>query len=339
MYKEVEIARALELSLPIVDVRSPIEYNRGHIPNAYNIPLFSDEERADVGTIYKQISQELAYNKAYAYVEPKLNWFLEKAEEISSKDGIIIHCWRGGMRSKSFAKHLVDNGFTNVYLIIGGYKSFRNYTIEIFSLDYKVKLLGGFTGSGKTFILHELKALGQQVLDLEGLASHKGSAFGSIGQKPQPTTEMFENLLCWELLKLNITNPVWIEDECHNIGKVVIPSSFYRKVHASKLYFIDIPKEERAKHLVKEYGCTNISDLYSAIQRISKRLGPQNTTIALEAVDNGDLVLAAMVSLTYYDKAYLYDTNDHVDKDLVKIKFDSVNHQENAQRLLDIIFE
>lgn len=322
--------------LPLIDVRSPGEFQQGHIVGAINIPLFSDEERAAVGTVYKKKTKEKAIALGYEYVTPKLNWFLEQSAHVAQGGPIVVHCWRGGMRSHAFAEHLHDNGFDEVYVIKGGYKAFRNHVLDFFSQPFKLNVLGGYTGSGKTFILEELKQLGEQVIDLEGLAHHKGSAFGSLGEDPQPSSQQFENRLFDYWRHLNLNRTVWLEDESACIGRVHIPKVLFAQMRANQLYFIDIPKEERAKLLVTEYACFDNNHLAKSINGIAKRIGGQNVKAALEALDAHNYLEVAMITLQYYDKAYLNGVQKREEKMVQRISLSSVNHIENAKQLLEI---
>ena len=323
--------------LPLIDVRSPGEFQQGHIVGAVNIPLFTNEERATVGTVYKQKSKEKAIALGYEYVTPKLNYFLEQSAQIAKGGAIAVHCWRGGMRSHSFAQHLHDNGFEEVYVIEGGYKAFRNYVLDFFSQEIDLLVLGGFSGSGKTFILEELKRLGEQVVDLEGMAHHKGSAFGSLGETSQPSSQHFENQLFEYWRHLDMDRPVWVEDESSRIGCVQIPNVLYAQMRTNPLYFIDIPKQERAKFLVEEYACFDTDHLAKSISGIEKRLGGQNVKAALEALEAKDYYQVAMITLQYYDKAYLKGVANRDQEMVQRIPLSTVNHIENAKQILEIV--
>ena len=338
MLHEISIQKYYEKAphLPLVDVRSPGEFQQGHIVGAVNIPLFSDEERAAVGTIYKKKTKEKAVELGYEYVTPKLQWFLKESAKVAKGGAIAVHCWRGGMRSHSFAEHLHENGFDEVYVIEGGYKAFRNYVLDFFEQKINLYVLGGYTGSGKTFILEELKLLGEQVVDLEGLAHHKGSAFGSLGETPQPSSQHFENELFEYWRHLDMQRPVWVEDESARIGCVQIPKVLYKQLRSSRLYFIDISKEERAKFLVTEYACFDSNHLAKSINGIAKRLGGQSVTAALEALKAKDYFRVAMITLQYYDKAYLNGVGKRDEKMIQRIPLQTVNHAENAKQLLEI---
>jgi len=324
-------------ALPLIDVRSPGEFAKGHIPEAVNIPLFSNEERAHIGTVYKQQSREKALEIGYQYVQPKLQWFLEEARKAGKGGKVTVHCWRGGMRSHAFAEHLEANDFNPVQVIEKGYKAYRNYVLEAFAKDYELRILGGYTGSGKTWILKHLSESGMQVIDLEGLAHHKGSAFGAIGNAPQPTVEQFENDLFAEWKEQDFDKPIWLEDESHNIGSVKIPLQLYYRMRESPVYFMDIPKAERAKHLVDEYAHYDNQLLEDSIRKISKRLGDLNTRLALEALEKEDHFAVAMLTLQYYDKTYLFGLQKR-NPDLVHtLKLKNINHCQNAQSIKEFI--
>ena len=290
--------------IPLIDVRTPSEYAQGHIPGALNIPLFSDEERARVGTVYKKQSRQEAMDLGYRYAEKKFDWYLSKAAKVAPRRRAVVHCWRGGMRSGSFGKHLEKHGFREVYVLEGGYKAFRQYALESFRRPDTLYILGGYTGSGKTHILHVLAKRGAQVIDLEAIACHRGSAFGAIGQSAQPTNEHFTNLLFWAWKELDMTKPVWLEDESIHIGHVFIPEILFARMRRSPLFFLDIPREQRARLLVEEYTGIDKALLSDSVRKISKRLGGQRTKDALDAIEREDYLTAALFTLHYYDKYY-----------------------------------
>jgi tRNA 2-selenouridine synthase len=320
--------------LPVIDVRSPGEFEQGHIPGAFNIPLFSNEERAHVGTVYKQNSQEAAIALGYKYVTPKLDWFLTESRKVAPDGNVVVHCWRGGMRSQAFAQHLSENGFLNVRRIIGGYKAYRNFVLESLGTPLKLKVLGGYTGSGKTHILQEIQKQGFQVLDLEGIAHHKGSAFGGIGQLTQPTVEQFENNLYFELRKLDTSKTIWVEDESYTIGAVKIPAPFFEQMRSAIVYFIDIPREERIALLVEEYAVCEKQKLADAIHRIAKRLGGQNEQLAVRLLDEGNYAEVARIALHYYDKSYLKGLAERDQNRVITLTIPTINYKENAKRIL-----
>lgn len=338
----LELAR----TFPVLDVRSPGEFQHAHIPGAISFPLFSDEERKVVGTTYKQESREQAIKIGLDYFGPKMRSFVEHAEALTqdqvtdlekpSPKTVLVHCWRGGMRSGAIAWLLDLYGF-KVYTLVGGYKKFRNWVIQTYSKPFPFKILGGFTGSGKTYVLQELRNLGEKVIDLEGLACHKGSAFGHIGQPPQPTQEMFENLVSLELARASVTfGTIWMEDESQRIGHVNIPHTLWASMRIAPVCFMDIPFEERLQHIVQEYGVLDAERLGHAIERIQKRLGPLETKTSLQMLKEGDLNGSFSILLKYYDKGYLRGlTNRENHEEMVtKITLTKVNALENARQLI-----
>ena len=317
--------------VPLIDVRSPGEYSKGHIPGAVNIPLFTDEERAKIGTVYKQQSKEKAIELGYSLVNPKLEYFIEASQSVATKEGIAVHCWRGGMRSHAFAEHLVKNGVEKVILINKGYKAFRNVVLDEFEKEYSLRIIGGFTGSGKTEILRILKRNGHQVIDLEGIAHHKGSAFGGIGQLVQPSVEQFENNLFWQWKDLDKKKEIWIEDESRGIGNVLIPATLFKKMREQTVYFLDIPRIVRAQHLVEGYANCDNNELAKSIERISKKLGGADTQLALEHLKNENYSEVAELALRYYDKYYEKGVNNRDPKMVKRIVLDTTDHELNAQ--------
>lgn len=294
----------LEMSekFPVIDVRTPAEYSHAHIPGAVNIPLFTDEERARIGTLYKHEGKTVAVQNGLKAVGPKLYQFTKAAMKLGS-DKLLVHCWRGGMRSASMA-WLFETVDLECFLLEGGYKAYRNHILDGFAKKQKIILLGGMTGSGKTEILAMLRDKGEQVIDLEGLASHKGSAFGSMGQNPQPTTEQFENDLFREWMALDPDRPVWLEDESRNIGKVFIPQQLWDSMRQSPLVRIDTDIETRVRRLVRDYTCFDTETITASVRKIEKRLGREKCREAEQACIEGDMEKAVRICLAYYDKLY-----------------------------------
>jgi tRNA 2-selenouridine synthase len=225
----------------VLDVRSPGEYSHAHIPGAYSLPLFSDEERKIVGTAYKQQSREQAIKHGLDFFGSRMRRMIDEVESLtkskgkSKKQKVFVHCWRGGMRSGAVSWLLDLYGF-EVYLLGGGYKAYRNWVLQQFEKEYELKIVGGYTGSGKTQIIHQLKESGQSVIDLEGLANHKGSAFGGIGQPLQPRQEMFENMLASDLAA-KYSDIIWLEDESQRIGSLTIPPALWKTMRSQPVYF------------------------------------------------------------------------------------------------------
>lgn len=329
--EKINIERFLELAKDhwLIDVRSPGEYNHAHIPGAYNLPLFTDKERALVGTKYKQESRESAIKAGLDFFGPKMRKMVEEAEGICKKEfeigtnnssnefpipnfkELLIYCWRGGMRSAAVAWLLDLYGY-KVYLLAGGYKKFRNYVLNTFKKPIEIKILGGYTGSGKTEILRELESENEAIIDLEGIANHKGSAFGNIGLPLQPTQEMFENILAQKLNEIIIKKSesglqsfaIWIEDESQRIGQINIPKEFWMNMRQSPVYFINIPFEQRLIHLVEEYGNLDKQKMIDAITRIKERLGGLEAKNAINYLQEGNIRASFSILLKYYDKWY-----------------------------------
>lgn len=285
----------------ILDIRTPAEYRDGHLPDALSFPLFSDEERVIVGTIYKQAGRDQAVLKGLEMVGPKLKNFVLQASKL--KGPLYLYCWRGGMRSSSMA-WLLETAGREVYLLKGGYKAYRTYGRDLISGGLHLIMLSGPTGSGKTEILRHLDLLGQQVLDLEGLANHRGSSFGGLGQPPQPGTEHFTNLVIDRICRFELSKPIWVEGESQNIGKVFILDELFSQMNCCPTIRIDPPKNERVERLVRDYACFPVEELQAGVERISKRLGGKDTKETLEALHAGDYQKVVEITLAYYDKTY-----------------------------------
>jgi tRNA 2-selenouridine synthase len=299
------------------------------------MPLFSDAERAVVGTLYKQIGRDAAVLEGLRLVGPKLAGIVEQARALAPDGRIAVHCWRGGERSGSVAWLLDKAGFAAVQTLKGGYKAFRNHVLDSFSTAHELRVLGGYTGTGKTETLRHLMALQQQVIDLEAIANHKGSSFGALGQPPQPTQEHFENLLWAALHEVDRSRPLWVEDESLMIGRNKLPEAFFASMRSAPLLFADMPLEERVERLVQDYGTFPPEQLADAIQRIARRMGPQHAKAALEALALGDLHTVARTALRYYDKTYAHGLSQRVATSVTTIPASATDLRALAQRLKD----
>jgi tRNA 2-selenouridine synthase len=289
--------------LPVVDVRSSGEFRQGHIPGAINVALLDDSERAQVGTTYKRQGPPLAIAEAESFVVAKMDRLIDSvAASVVGRD-CILHCWRGGMRSEGFARLIQRHDF-KPRLLQGGYKAFRQAAHRCFAETRRVIILDGHSGAGKTRLLTALRAAGEQVIDLEMLAEHRGSVFGGIGRLPQPTVEQFENQLFLQWRVLDPDKPVWIEGESQAIGRVFSPTPLWDQMSAAPAIRVEVERKQRVEHLVEEYGELPVDDLAGAIQRIEKRLGSARLKEALGALDRRDMHRFAELALEYYDKAY-----------------------------------
>lgn len=328
----------------IIDVRSPAEYEHAHIPAALNLPLFDNEERAMIGTTYKKQSREAAIkaglplfgNKMLSMIETVETWIAATQKDNNlTKPTLFVHCWRGGMRSAAVAWLLDLYGY-KVIQLTGGYKAYRNWVLEQFTIPYSLKVLGGYTGSGKTEILQALQEKNYAVIDLEGIAHHKGSAFGAFGQLPQPSQEMFENILAKKLFEVNKNNkPIWIEDESQRIGTVLIPTPLFHLMRNSTCYFMKIPFEQRLAFILEGYGKFDAQSLIEATERIQKRLGGLETKNAVAHIMQGELKEAFSILLKYYDKWYEKNAQNQVlpKVELIPVLSEIVDPNYNASLL------
>jgi len=320
----------------ILDVRSPGEFESGHIPGAISMPLFSNDERAKIGTLYKQKGKDIAVLKGLDFVGPKMSRFVKTAKKNSVDNTVLLHCWRGGMRSGSVAWLLSTAGL-NVKLLEGGYKNYRSFIHDCLSLYSNMIVLGGKTGSGKTFVLDQLQELGANVVQLEYLASHKGSAFGAMGQNIQPSTEQFENDLYADICKFKTTDLIWIEDESRSVGKVFLPEGFFNNMRVAPLFFIDVSKKDRLDLLINDYTDFDKSILIENINKIAKRLGPQNAKEAVMCIENDNYSRAIDLVLDYYDKAYLYGVSKRSPESITMINIEEgTSLKDIAIKLIDI---
>ena len=324
---------SLSSKFPVIDVRTPAEFEHGHIPGAVNIPLFTNEDRVIIGTLYKQEGKQAAMLKGMELAGPRFAEYIQKAREISAQPTLLVHCWRGGMRSAGMAWLFEWYGF-KVYTLQKGYKAFRTMVLETFSKPFHLTVLAGRTGSGKTPILRELEKQGENILDLEKIACHKGSAFGTLGENAQPTQEMFENECAVRLLNLQNTKPIWVEDESQNIGKRIIPNSFFARMRQAPVCYIDIPLEKRLNYLTEEYGTFSKKKLIESIEKIRKRLGNQHAKAAIEAINSGDLKRACEISLVYYDKSYDHGVAKRIPSTIHKKNFTELIPESIAKAIL-----
>jgi tRNA 2-selenouridine synthase len=374
--QKINIQQFLELAqqCPILDVRSPGEYNHAHIPGAYSLPLFSDEERKIVGTAYKQQSREAAIKMGLDFFGVKMRKMVEEVEKLVDSwqrivdswqliedrkvsKTILVHCWRGGMRSAGVAWLLDLYGF-KVFTLAGGYKAYRNWVLQQFSAPYNFLVVGGYTGSGKTVLLEILAQKNKLIINLEALANHKGSALGGLDENPQPSQEMFENKLAESLKMIDdskkmagvqsistinhqLSSIIYIEDESQRIGNLQIPKPLWQNMRGSPVYFLDIPFEERLNYLTKEYSIFTKEKLINAIVRIQKRLGGLEMKNAINFLLEDNYKECFRILLKYYDKWYLkgLHNRENVEQLLRTISCSNVDAIANAEKLIDYITE
>lgn len=317
----------------VVDVRTPLEFQQGHIPGAVNIPIFTNEERVIVGTTYKQQGRQPAILLGFELTGRKWANFIRQAEELAPDKRILVHCWRGGMRSGAMGWAFDLYGF-EVGTLKGGYKAFRRNGIDSFSKTYPFVILSGSTGCAKTRTLQQMRALGEQVIDLEDLAQHQGSSFGSMGQLIQPSQEQFENLLGLELQKMDSSKRIWLEDESVTIGKRVIPKPIWVQMRKAPVIKLEIPKEERIEFLNEDYGSLDKEFLKESVLRVQKRLGPLETKLTLQAIEEGRMKDFIRQVLVYYDKTYAKGIKNREHQNIFNLEMPNINPKENAKAII-----
>jgi len=292
--------------VPIIDVRTPDEFALGHIRGAVNVPLFSNEERAAIGTAYIQQGRSPAVSLGLRCVGPRLADLARSLLDLTdlADPRLHIHCWRGGMRSASVAWLMETTFGCRVATLRGGYKGFRRWVLESFNIPREMRVVAGLTGSGKTAILQHLAALGECVVDLEQLANHKGSAFGQLGEDAQPTQAQFENDLAQVWRATAAERPLWIEDESRMIGKRVLPAGLWDRKQHARFHLVELPPAERIRHLCSGYAKFSPVQLAACIEAIRPRLGGTRAAAAIEALRCGDFATACRHILTYYDRTY-----------------------------------
>lgn len=321
---------------PLLDVRSPAEFAQGHIPGAINLPLFDDAERAEVGTIYKQQGREAAVRRGLALVGPRLEALaarLAESAQASPGQPLRLHCWRGGMRSDSVAWLAGRLGLPTL-LLQGGYKAYRQWVLARFERPWPLRLLGGRTGTGKTELLLALRERGVAVLDLEGLAHHRGSSFGGLGLPPQPSSEHYENRLAAGLQALEGAGEIWLEAESAQVGRCRIPRGLWTQMQAAPVLELRRPLEWRLQQLVAVYGIQAPAELTAATERIARRLGPQRTRQALEAIARADWAEACRQMLDYYDRCYDHELARHPIPVSAPVDLEEDSAEAAAERLL-----
>lgn len=320
---------------PILDVRSPGEYEHGHIPGAVQFPLFSDEERAQVGSCYKEQGRDAAVELGFDLAGPKCGPFVRAAKQLAPDRHLRVHCWRGGMRSGGMGWILEMAGF-NVKVLEGGYKAYRRWVKQVLTAPKPLIVLGGMTGTSKTQILHELVALGEPVLDLEALANHRGSSFGALMLPPQPSTEHYENLMAEQWARLGTDRPIWVEAESRRVGTCRIPDELFLQMEAAPTMEVLRSLDERLDLLVEIYGEADRQQLLKATTRIRKRLGGQRTQAAVRAIEAGDLRTACTIILDYYDRTYRYDL-ERRNKTIPQVDLVGLSPAESARKLMSMV--
>lgn len=317
----------------ILDVRSPMEYQQGHIPGSVNIPLFSDSDRATIGTLYQKLGKGPAILRGLDICLPKIKDYLKTLSKISNQRKILIYCWRGGMRSTLMAEVFSKAGYP-IVILNGGYQAYRKQIRSGFSNKAVMLVLGGFTGSGKTQLLQHIADLGEQVIDLEKSARHKGSVFGALGQASQPTNQQFENDLYQQWSEFDFSRPIWIEDESRRMGKLDLPDPLVRQISEAILIDLEVPVSVRVKRLVREYADFDKLLLKEAIVKLKERLGNRNTKEALFELESEHFEAVAEILLAYYDKTYRFTRKKRVQDKIIQVQLSSEDMEEEAKKLI-----
>lgn len=337
MPKYVPIEEFWELSqqFPVVDVRAPIEFQKGHIPGAINLPLFDDGQRAEVGTIYRNQGRSDSVLRGLEIVGPKMSDLADSLLQISSGDTVLIHCWRGGMRSRSVG-WLAEQVDASAYVLQGGYKTFRRHVLNSFKLPLDLAVVSGLTGAGKTEQIKRLAHAGEQTIDLEDLANHRGSAFGGIGLQQQPSVEHFENQLFDRISRLDKNERIWVEDESRMIGSIRLPHHFFSQLRSAPAFFMNVSSETRIRLILQEYGDLSRQQLTDAINRITKRLGGQHAKAAIECLENDDVQKSVEILLEYYDRLYLSNRDRMKRKTFIDFDVEDPCADSTTQALIQI---
>jgi len=328
-----EFLEVHSLSAVTFDARSPLEFEKAHIPGALNLPLMDNEDRHDIGIVYKREGRQAAVIRGFERVGPRFHDLVRKGIELAGDNPVLVYCWRGGMRSNILAWLLRTAGL-KVQLLDGGYKSYRRLMLEKLNMPPRMLVLGGKTGSGKTEMLMRLKESGQTVLDLEGMASHKGSAFGSLGLPAQPSQEQFENRIGMELWSSGEQKPVWVENESRLIGERIVPTPFYDHMRKAPVLEVLVDRAERKTRILREYGIFPSADLAFHTKRISKRMGPQYAKTALEFLDQGDVSGWVDLVLDYYDKTYQHSKEQREASNITEVPFSWENPDSGVVQLI-----
>ena len=323
----------LREQLPLVDARSEWEFAQSHIPGAINTPILNNAERIQVGTLYKQAGPEKAILKGFELVGPRFHLIQREALRNFPNKKVMLYCWRGGMRSQILSWLLTQVGF-EVYRLAGGYKTYRTFTFNEVRKSYPLLVLGGKTGAAKTVLLQKLKERGEQVLDLEGLANHKGSSFGAIGLPAQPTVEQFENLLAEQLRNIHPDQVIWVENESRRIGRIILPDSFYLQLTQSPRIEVEKTDTERIAHIAREYAGLDQVELSDAVLRLQKRLGGDRTKQAVEAIQANQPEIWIPILLQYYDKTYSYDLDRHEVSKTIHLNLEGLALEDQVNLLL-----
>ncbi|MEL3972720.1 tRNA 2-selenouridine(34) synthase MnmH [Rossellomorea oryzaecorticis] len=329
MFKDIAIDELLKCEnddFVYVDVRSPSEYKEMTIPGSFNIPVFNDEERAEVGTLYKQVSKEAATDRGLELFSAKLPVFIKQFNELPGKK--VVYCWRGGMRSKAAATFLDLMG-VETYRIKGGIRTYRHWVmkqLESIEMKSKAYVLNGGTGTGKTEILHRLNKEGFPILDIEGLANHRGSVFGALGLTPH-NQKTFDSLLVNEVKRLEHQPFVMFEAESKRVGKIQLPPFLLNKKEQSTHIFIELPIKERVAHIMEEYKLHEHHEEFTqAFSQIKRRIhSPVANQIEEELKSRNYETILELLLEYYYDPRYIHTAEKYGEDQKIILRVNSID--------------
>lgn len=294
----------------LVDARSPDEFAEAAIPGAVNVPVLDNQERAEVGTLYKQVGKRQARHRGVEIVAPKIPSMIDQIArlQLETSQPVVVYCWRGGTRSLALTQFLQLAGIPARQLS-GGHKGFRRHVLDFFERGQWAKLLvfRGLTGVGKTHCLHRLAERGYAVIDLEGLANHRGSAFGNLGLPPQPSQKTFEALLWDELRKTPCDGYILAEGESRHIGRIALPARVYETLQVETSIWLHASLQARVRNILNDYPAVDQlkEEFTQPICALKDRLGKETTTRYLELLGNGQWSeLVSELMENYYDPLY-----------------------------------
>lgn len=293
----------------IVDARTPLEFAEDHLPGAINVPLLTNEERVEIGILYKQQGPHPARTRGLELTANRFPAIVAEIAEAAAGRPILVYCWRGGLRSKTIATILDLTGYP-VKQLIGGYKAFRNLvtaSFENFTPNAPLVILHGMTGIGKTTLLSRLAERGESTVDLEGIARHRGSAFGSLGLTQENLTQKHFETQLWESFRrLPPDKPIYLEGESRRIGKMTLPGNLYDVMAESCKVWCSASLETRVKRLTDEYGLKEYeTGLTESLLKIRKRLGGDKYTEISGYLQRWEMEqFMTELIVSYYDKLY-----------------------------------
>lgn len=334
MPEKVAFSPSLLDSHCIIDARTPLEFAEDHLPGAYNVPILTNEERVEIGTIHKHQGPQAARMRGLELTCGRFAALAREAIDVAAGRPLLVYCWRGGLRSLSLAILIESCGYP-VLRLQGGYKAFRNQVVDYFE-DFTppapLIVIHGMTGSGKTTFINGLDRTRWTVIDLEGLARHRGSAFGAMGLGEQPTQKRFDTLLWDALRQAPPGKPIVLEGESQRIGRITLPGNVYDIMAASCKVWCSVSVDTRVRRLTEEYAHPEYRQpMAEALERIKKKLGGSGYAALQELLEGWDIPgLARGLVERYYDKLY-YRHRPWIPE--VEIELEDFREGERALRL------